>query len=56
MRTDVPFKKTIYVLLTIGILIPVFLRTIAWYLLLSPRIESGQQMAARIIRSQRAAV
>ena len=30
MRTDIPFKKTIYVLLTIGILIPVFLRTIAW--------------------------
>ncbi|MDH3446446.1 MAG: ABC transporter permease subunit [Deltaproteobacteria bacterium] len=38
MRTDVPFKKTIYVLLTIGILIPVFLRTIAWIILLSPRI------------------
>jgi len=38
MRTDVPFKKTIYVMLTIGILIPVFLRTIAWILLLSPRI------------------
>ena len=38
MRTDIPFKKTIYVLLTIGILISVFLRTIAWILLLSPRI------------------
>jgi len=38
MRTEIPFKKTIYVLLTIGILIPVFLRTIAWILLLSPRI------------------
>ena len=38
MRTDIPFKKTIYVLLTIGILIPVFLRTIAWIILLSPRI------------------
>jgi iron(III) transport system permease protein len=38
MRTDIPLKKTIYVLLTIGILIPVFLRTIAWILLLSPRI------------------
>lgn len=38
MRTDIPFKKTIYVFLTIGILIPVFLRTIAWILLLSPRI------------------
>ncbi|MDP2652221.1 MAG: iron ABC transporter permease [bacterium] len=38
MRTDIPLKKTIYVLLTIGILIPVFLRTIAWIILLSPRI------------------
>ena len=38
MRTDVPLKKTIYVLLTVGILIPVFLRTIAWIVLLSPRI------------------
>ena len=38
MRTDIPLKKTIYVLLTIGILIPVFLRTIAWIMLLSPRI------------------
>ncbi|MFH1019296.1 MAG: ABC transporter permease subunit, partial [Pseudomonadota bacterium] len=38
MRTDVPLKKTILVLLTVGILIPVFLRTIAWILLLSPRI------------------
>ncbi|HXG53247.1 MAG TPA: iron ABC transporter permease [candidate division Zixibacteria bacterium] len=38
MRTDIPLKKTIYVFLTIGILIPVFLRTIAWILLLSPRI------------------
>src|SRR5262249_41941873 len=38
MRTDLPLKGTIYVLLTVGILIPVFLRTIAWILLLSPRI------------------
>ena len=38
MRTDIPLKKTIYVLLTVGILIPVFLRTIAWIMLLSPRI------------------
>jgi len=37
-RTDVPLKGPIYVLLTVGILIPVFLRTIAWILLLSPRI------------------
>ncbi len=38
MRTDIPLKKTIYVLLTVGILIPVFLRTIAWIMVLSPRI------------------
>jgi len=38
MRTDIPFKKTFYVLFTVGILIPVFLRTIAWILLLSPNI------------------
>ncbi|HEY5574222.1 MAG TPA: hypothetical protein VIK64_14470, partial [Anaerolineales bacterium] len=37
MRTDIPLKKTIFVLLTVGTLIPVFLRTIAWILLLSPR-------------------
>jgi iron(III) transport system permease protein len=37
-RTDLPLKKTISVLLIVGILIPVFLRTIAWILLLSPRI------------------
>ena len=29
MRTDIPLKKTFYVLMTVGILIPVFLRTIA---------------------------
>lgn len=44
MRTDIPWKKTIYVLLTIGILIPVFLRTIAWILLLSPRIGLINQL------------
>jgi iron(III) transport system permease protein len=38
MRTDIPLKKTIFVLLTVGILIPVFLRTIAWIMVLSPRI------------------
>ncbi len=46
MRTDLPFKKTIYVLLTVGILIPVFLRTIAWILLLSPRIGLVNQWAS----------
>ena len=56
MRTDVPFKKTIYVLLTIGILIPVFLRTIAWILLLSPRIGLVNKWLQEVIRSQRAAV
>lgn len=48
MRTDLPFKKTIYVLLTLGILIPVFLRTIAWILLLSPRIGLVNQWTSQI--------
>jgi iron(III) transport system permease protein len=48
MRTDLPFKKTIYVLLTVGILIPVFLRTIAWILLLSPRIGLVNQWAQQV--------
>jgi iron(III) transport system permease protein len=48
MRTDIPFKKTFYVLLTVGILIPVFLRTIAWILLLSPRIGLLNQWLMRI--------
>jgi len=37
-RTDLPGKETIYVLMTIGILIPVFLRVIGWILLFSPQI------------------
>jgi iron(III) transport system permease protein len=48
MRTDIPFKKSFYVLLTVGILIPVFLRTIAWILLLSPRIGLLNQWLMRI--------
>jgi iron(III) transport system permease protein len=48
MRTDLPWKRTIYVLLTVGILIPVFLRTIAWILLLSPRIGLLNQWLQRI--------
>ncbi len=48
MRTDIPFKKTFYVLLTVGILIPVFLRTIAWILLLSPRIGLFNQWLMQI--------
>ena len=48
MRTDIPLKKTIYVLLTVGILIPVFLRTIAWILLLSPRIGLINQWLQRL--------
>lgn len=48
MRTDIPFKKTFYVLLTVGILIPVFLRTIAWILLLSPRIGLVNQWLVQI--------
>src|SRR5262250_3901910 len=48
MRTDLPFKGTIYVLMTVGILIPVFLRTIAWILLLSPRIGLVNQWAIQL--------
>jgi iron(III) transport system permease protein len=48
MRTDLPFKGTIYVLMTVGILIPVFLRTIAWILLLSPRIGLVNQWASQL--------
>ncbi len=48
MRTDLPFKGAIYVLMTVGILIPVFLRTIAWILLLSPRIGLVNQWARQL--------
>ncbi len=49
MRTDIPFKNTFYVFMTVGILIPVFLRTIAWILLLSPRIGLLNQWLQQII-------
>jgi iron(III) transport system permease protein len=48
MRTDLPLKRTIFVLMTVGILIPVFLRTIAWILMLSPRIGLVNQWASQI--------
>jgi iron(III) transport system permease protein len=48
MRTDMPLKGTVYVLMTVGILIPVFLRTIAWILLLSPRIGLVNQWARQL--------
>ena len=44
-RTDLPWKGAVQVLLTVGILIPVFLRTIAWILLLSPHIGLVNQWA-----------
>ena len=47
-RTDLPLKNTIYVLMTVGILVPVFLRTIAWILLLSPRIGLVNQWATQL--------
>ncbi len=47
-RTDIPLKSAIYVLMTVGILIPVFLRTIAWILLLSPRIGLINQWARQL--------
>ena len=47
-RTDLPLKGAVYVLMTVGILIPVFLRTIAWILLLSPRIGLVNQWARQV--------
>ena len=47
-RTDMPLKNLVYVLMTVGILIPVFLRTIAWILLLSPRIGLVNQWAMQL--------
>src|SRR5204863_8008605 len=47
-RTVLPLKGTIYVLMTVGILIPVFLRTIAWILLLSPRIDLVKLWATQL--------
>ncbi|MGE5852610.1 MAG: hypothetical protein ACM35E_05660, partial [Deltaproteobacteria bacterium] len=47
-RPDIPLKNTIYVLMIVGILIPVFLRTIAWILLLSPRIGLVNQWAMQL--------
>jgi len=37
-RTDLPFKGIFYVLFTLGVLIPVFLKTMGWIILVSPRI------------------
>jgi iron(III) transport system permease protein len=47
-RTDIPFKGTIYILMTVGVLIPVFLRTISLILLFSPRIGLINQWASAI--------
>ena len=48
-RTDLPYRKTIYVLMTAGILIPTFLRTIAWILLLSPKIGLINQLIMELL-------
>jgi iron(III) transport system permease protein len=48
MRTDIPLKRTIYVLMIVGVLIPVFLRTIALILLFSPRIGLINQWATQV--------
>jgi len=47
-RTDLPGKETIYVLMTVGILIPVFLRVIGWILLFSPQIGIVNQALMNI--------
>ena len=51
MRTDLPLKGTIYVLMTVGILIPVFLRTIAW-ICCSARAWSGEPVGHSVVRSR----
>lgn len=48
-RTDIPLKGTIYILMTVGVLIPVFLRTISLILLFSPRIGLINQWATRML-------
>ena len=47
-RTDMPFKKTTYLLMIAGVLIPVFLRAIGWVLLLSPKIGLVNQLAMNL--------
>ena len=37
-RTDLPFKGMFYVLLALGIVIPVFLKVMGWIMLVSPQI------------------
>lgn len=53
-RTDLPFRKTVYLLMTAGILIPTFLRTIGWILLLSPQIGLINQLAMKLLGLQEA--
>ena len=48
-RTNLPFKKTIYLLMIVGILVPTFLRTIGWILLLSPEIGLINQLARALL-------
>jgi len=51
-RTDLPYRRTVYLLMTAGILIPTFLRTIGWILLLSPQIGLVNQLAMRLLGLQ----
>src|SRR4029077_1331503 len=48
MRTDLPFKGTIYVLMTVGILMSMFICAISCILLLSPRIGLVNQWATQL--------
>lgn len=48
-RTELPFGRTVYLLMTVGILIPTFLRTIAWILLLSPRVGIINRLAMALL-------
>lgn len=44
-RTDIPFKRSAYLLMITGVLIPVFLRAIGWVILLSPEIGLVNKLA-----------
>ena len=47
-RTDLPFKGAFYVLLSLGILMPVFLKIMGWVLLASPRIGMLNKLASNV--------
>jgi iron(III) transport system permease protein len=47
-RTDLPFKRAFYVLMSLVILLPVFLKVIGWVVLASPNIGILNELARNI--------